>query len=446
MFEQLRFRLILVNLLVIGGLFLLLTGSAYYGVKQLILQETRHVLSQIGRDIVSGDINDIAPGPLPPPPHHRPLSDKTTPEDGGTQPPPKPGLFFLLAPPSKDDPSTFPVVFFTVVDADQQISRTSTSLSIPQDRLPQLLQDALAVANSGKMLSFNNKDYFFVMIPNKETGETLFVFEDAQHNQRILRNLILGLSAAGFITLIISLFASIFMANRAMVPIKQAWQQQQDFVADASHELRTPLSIIQTNLEVIRDNSTETVAAQTRWLDNIQGATFTMANLVQSLLLLAQADLRQQAAQRHKFSLDDAVFSTVDFFRPELDRHNLHLNTGLREPIPFWGDQDKFRQLVGILLDNAIRHTAPDGYISVNLEQTPKEIVLSVADTGEGIASAHQNKIFDRFYQTDPSRSSSGAGLGLAIAKAIVDSHGGTITVDSVPGDGSTFIIRLPKS
>ncbi|EGO62561.1 sensor histidine kinase [Acetonema longum] len=272
----------------------------------------------------------------------------------------------------------------------------------------------------------------------------LIIFEDITREQNTLHILIATLSATGVVCLALSLFGSLFMANRAMVPIQTAWQQQKDFLADASHELRTPLAIIQTNLEVVRENQTATVSSQDNWLRNIQEETACMTKLVKSLLFLAQADSRQQLLVRNDFSLNQMVTAAAEAFQPLAASQGITLNVSVEAGIRYYGDEAKIRQLIGILLDNAIRHTPPDGKIRVQLEQSKSAAALSVADSGEGISSEHLDKIFERFYQVDKSRAKGGAGLGLSIAKWIVESHRGTIRVASEPGAGTTFSVFLP--
>lgn len=244
--------------------------------------------------------------------------------------------------------------------------------------------------------------------------------------------------------MILSIFGSLFMANKAMVPIQNAWQQQKEFLADASHEFRTPLAVIQTNLEIVRDNPTETVSSQEQWLNNIYEETICMTTLVESLLFLARADSHQQLLTKEHFVLPQAVSKSVELLRPVGNAKGITLIMKSQEEFLYHGDESKLRQVVNILLDNALRHTPTGGRIMVTLENLQQHILLSVTDTGEGIAPEHLDKIFERFYQSDSSRSQGGTGLGLSIAKWIVESHNGRISVVSSIGKGSSFSVFLP--
>jgi signal transduction histidine kinase len=274
----------------------------------------------------------------------------------------------------------------------------------------------------------------------------LLLFTDYQRDRETLQLLVTALGITGVICMLLSLLGSYFMANKAMKPIQKAWQQQRDFLADASHELRTPLAVIQTNLDVVRDAPAETVANQLRWLNNIHEEVQQMTGLVKSLLFLSQTDSQQQFLKKKMFALDQAMLAAAGAFRPVAAQKEINLIAQTSGGVLYHGDEGKLRQAISILLDNAIRHTPVNGEIKIGLEVIRQTIVLSVADSGEGIAAAEIGKIFLRFYQSDSSRSNGGAGLGLSIAKWIVESHGGVIKAASILGKGATFTIRLPHT
>ncbi|HBS58325.1 MAG TPA: two-component sensor histidine kinase [Firmicutes bacterium] len=233
--------------------------------------------------------------------------------------------------------------------------------------------------------------------------------------------------------------------NRMLHRIQTGVEQQQRFVADASHELRTPLAVIQTNLEIVRGNTDESVAAQHNWLNNIQEEVGYMTKLVDSLLFLARVDARQIPCENARFPLETAVRHTVMPFEPLAETKNIAL-TMQTEPLTYYGDEAKIKQLLGILLDNALRYTPAGGNVTVHLYKSPQAVHIDVADTGPGIAAEYLEKIFDRFFQVDPSRSKElgGTGLGLAIAKCLAACQRARIKVKSRPGEGSVFSVRLP--
>ncbi|NMC32823.1 MAG: two-component sensor histidine kinase [Veillonellaceae bacterium] len=255
-----------------------------------------------------------------------------------------------------------------------------------------------------------------------------------------------SLALIGVLCLVASWFGSLFLARRAMAPIQRSWTQQRDFLADASHELRTPLAVIQANLDVVKSNADEAVAEQSVWLDNIGASVKSMAALVDSLLFLARMDSSQHPIQKKPFRLDQAVEKAVEPYKILAEAKNVTLTASLASDAEYFGDEQRIQQVLGILLDNALRYTPGGGKIEVMLRNLHRAAHITVSDTGPGIPSEHLPKIFDRFYQVDPARNQGGAGLGLSIAKCIVETHGGTIQAFSQPEKGANFSITLPLS
>ena len=237
------------------------------------------------------------------------------------------------------------------------------------------------------------------------------------------------------------------LSNAAVRPIKAAWQKQLDFTADASHELRTPISVIQTNLELVMDNSKETVESQMKWLKNIEAESKRMAKLVDDLLTLSRGDTGQQVLEIETFSLEEVVLEALTPFEPIANGKGIELIVRINGNFVFKGDKKRIKQLCVILIDNALNYTDSPGTITVSLDSREKEASLTVSDTGCGIEPEHLSKIFDRFYRVTKTRklNQDGSGLGLSIAKWIVQQHGGTINAESIRDAGTTFTVHLPK-
>lgn len=420
MFHKLRLRLMMVNLGVIFLLFFVLTIGTYLFVQERMTHGRDHMMRRVAEDLTSGFHTDLPP------------AGRGRPSDG---PPPNGG------PP---DGGPGPMLFFAKVNARHEVIATSTFMPLSSEQLAWLVNQAATSQTQEVIPVANQSEYVFLKRPNLDDDSVLYVFADYRRDRELLQLLVTGLGITGLVCMLLSLLGSYFMANKAMAPIREAWQQQQDFLADASHELRTPLAVIQINLDVVRDNPTETVASQARWLDNIYEELQSTTRLVESLLFLSRADSQQQPLMKDAFSFDQALVATVEHFQPVAALKQIDLSLQTKPGIAYYGDDMKLRQLVGILLDNAIRHTPTNGQVNVSLERYPHSIVLSVADTGEGIVAEELEQIFRRFYQADSSRAKGGAGLGLAIAKWIAESHEGMIQVVSEPGNGSTFTVRLP--
>ena len=239
------------------------------------------------------------------------------------------------------------------------------------------------------------------------------------------------------------------ISNVAIKPIKEAWQKQLDFTADASHELRTPIAVMQTNLELVMDSPDEPVGSQMKWLKNIEAENKRMAKLVDDLLTLSRADTDQPSLEVETFMLDEVILETLAPFGPLAREKKIRLDVYTSENFSFNGDKKRIKQLLIILVDNALAYTDSLGTITVSLSfgQRDREAVLTVSDTGCGIELENLEKIFDRFFRVTKTRElhREGSGLGLSIAKWIVQEHGGEIEVTSKVGVGTTFTVHLPQ-
>ncbi|WP_280398867.1 sensor histidine kinase [Nocardia carnea] len=231
---------------------------------------------------------------------------------------------------------------------------------------------------------------------------------------------------------------------------RRSEEKMRRFVADASHELRTPLTTIKGFAELYRQGAT---GDTDMLLDRIERESKRMGLLVEDLLMLARLDAERpvEYAPVDLLALaSDAVHSAraVAATQGTADTRSIGLEvrpgSGTAE-VP--GDAARLRQVLANLLNNALVHTPPDAAVTVRLTPHEDEVLLEVADTGPGMAPEQAERVFERFYRVDDSRSrgSGGSGLGLSIVQALVAAHGGTVEVSSVPGRGTTFTVRLPR-
>lgn len=231
--------------------------------------------------------------------------------------------------------------------------------------------------------------------------------------------------------------------NEMLESIETAYHAQQRFVSDASHELRAPLTAIQANLELLHRQSTMSETEREEALTEVERESARLARLVADLLMLARADAGTSLHHR-PVDLDAVVL--------EAFRGARHLSQGQQlvldslEPAQVEGDEDRLKQLILILLDNAIKYTPSDGRITLGLRCQNHSVEILVRDTGIGIAPEDLPLVFERFYRADPARNHDlgGTGLGLPIARWIVKQHDGEIMLKSQPGQGTTAIVRLP--
>lgn len=231
--------------------------------------------------------------------------------------------------------------------------------------------------------------------------------------------------------------------NTTFDRLGEAFARQAQFTADASHELRTPVAVILAQTEAIL--ARERPPGEYREaLEACRRAARRLKHLTESLLTLARLDSGEPPGRPETVALDRVAAEAVDLLRPLATERSVRLDAELAEA-PCAGHADRLAQVAANLVANAIHYNRPGGEVSVRTAIEDGAAVLSVRDTGTGIAPADVPHIFERFYRADASRArAEGRGLGLAIAKAIVESHGGTLGVESRPGEGSLFTVRIP--
>ena len=267
--------------------------------------------------------------------------------------------------------------------------------------------------------------------------------DETQHELAILFWIILATIGVG---LFMVMGAGLFLAGRALVPIRKAWERQQNFVSDASHELRTPLAVIQGQSELLLRHPDHTVEEEAGNVATIYEEARRMRKLVDSLLTLARADSNQLELNVQTVQLSGILQSLTDMFTLLSEQRDLSLSFDIEPAIDVTGDEDRLRQLMLILFDNAVKYTPAGGSIFVSCHRKGNAVEIEVTDTGVGIAPQDLPHVFDRFYRGDKARSraNGGAGLGLAIAHWIVQAHHGKISASSTLGVGTKFQVLLP--
>jgi len=263
----------------------------------------------------------------------------------------------------------------------------------------------------------------------------------------LLRTLLVVLLLGGLVALVAAVVLGYAYAGRALVPIRRSMQRQRDFAADASHELRTPLAIVRGAVEELR--TVEAAGAEAdadadsraRSLADIEAGATRLGQLVDDLLLLARADSGAVELRRENVDLAEIATDAAAAFARQAAEAGVRLRVDV-EPSPLVGDPDRLCQVVGILVDNAIKHSPEGGPVTVTVRPGA---TLAVEDEGPGIRPEDRPRLFDRFWRAADAPGG-GTGLGLAIASWIATSHGGTITAaNRTPdGAGARFVVTLP--
>lgn len=284
--------------------------------------------------------------------------------------------------------------------------------------------------------------------PHKGQPYLATVMDDSQivHILPIMRGVIILVGAFGALG---AALVGFILSDRMLQPIRRAWSRQLEFVADASHELRTPLAVIQSNLGIVMEHTDETVEENLEWLNNAHGEARRLSKLVQDLLTLARSDSERMPLDKQPIDLRDLVLHVQELYETVAEMKGVHLVVDVPDPVRILGDRDRLHQLLVILLDNAVKFSDDGGQIAIGVARARSHVVLSVSDNGLGIEKQNLDRVFDRFFTVDPSRSreqtSKGTGLGLSIARWVAEAHGGRIGIWSDGlGHGTTVRVELP--
>jgi signal transduction histidine kinase len=268
------------------------------------------------------------------------------------------------------------------------------------------------------------------------------VLQDRTSEQGVLDTALVVLVVGGLAVLLASVAFGFLYAGRALVPIRESLHRQREFAADASHELRTPITIIKSSVDDLRRHPQQRVAEVGSALDDVEAEADHLTSLVEDLLLLARADSGVVELRRQRVDLADAAGEALRSLshRAEVLRVALRLDA---TPASVSGDPDRLRQLLGIVIDNAIQHSPADSVVSVVVRPEARQAIVTVDDAGPGIRPENLDRVFDRFWRA-PDAPHQGTGLGLSIARWIAEQHGGAIVASNRSDGGARFEIRLP--
>ncbi|HET9928450.1 MAG TPA: HAMP domain-containing sensor histidine kinase [Rubrobacter sp.] len=291
-----------------------------------------------------------------------------------------------------------------------------------------------------------------VSMPMREaSGDVVGVVQYARSLkgvQQTIGRLVLLLLPLGLGGLGAALFGGLYMAGRAMRPARESFEKQRAFVADASHELKTPLTLIRADAEMVLYRGHLSQEDQ-KLVEHSLTETDRMGAILSDLLLVARLDADEADVATKPFDLVSVLSEEAERFGVRAADKEVHLEVQTPSELPSRGDSKRTRQIIAVLLDNAVRFVPPGGSIAVSGRLQDRWVEASVRDSGPGISPEHLPRVFDRFYRAEASRTrstSGGTGLGLAIARELARAQDGDVVAESVEGRGATFRLRLPRA
>ncbi len=340
--------------------------------------------------------------------------------------------------------------FYSLVDDDSNL--VASTLNVDPAGLPPAPDVQHAIAKGPSFHDTQSSEgenlrvYLLPVTAGRGVNLVLEVGRSTEPERQALGRLILILLAGGGVGFVLALAGGFLLAGRTLRPIKTVMDRQRGFVADASHELRTPLALIRANAEILLRAPEKPVSANTASVDDIIAETDRLNHLVGQMLTLARAESEGPPVEAGAVDLASLSAGTVREMRLLAEPKGIAIQEQTNGPALVKGDEARLSELVTILLDNAIKYSDEGAEVRLAVGRSGDQVTLAVADNGRGIPAAALPHVFERFYRADKARSREmgGTGLGLSIAKWIVESHKGSIGIESAVGKGTRVTVRLP--
>ena len=267
-----------------------------------------------------------------------------------------------------------------------------------------------------------------------------YVFLDCRREISNFRTVLVTTISVSLLGLAAVFVLVVIFSRMVFRPVEESIQKQKRFITDASHELKTPLTIIDANIEVM-----EMESGESQWTKSTRKQIQRLSGLVQQLVTLSRLDEEKGLEEKCEFNLSEAVSECVQPYESLAQTREKNLTLNIEEDITYTGDERSIRQLAGILMDNAVKYSSENGNITLTLKKKGKKIFLEVYNDADDLPQGKLDVLFERFYRLDSSRNSGtgGSGIGLSVAKAIVQAHKGKITAENKNGRGLTITVIL---
>ena len=427
MIKKLRRRIVMINMLLIGAVILtiivIVNINNYSNSVNMMERGMNQVFDKNGRDFSDSppdQLNALTP-------------DSAMPEDNG----------FKHDDRHKFDNNTpIQISSYVIVDVDENgniINTTENDLTIDSETLEKCVKSAL---DSSKIFG-QITDEGLMYLKKSDMAHSKIIFADNSFISGSLRTSViisvLMLTGAMAVIFLISLWLS----GLAVKPVKRAWEQQKQFVADASHELKTPLTVILANNNIMMSHKDSTVADERQWLESTEEEANHMKKLIDNMLFLAKSDAGETKVQLSTVDFSEMAEACALNFEPVAFEKEIMIDTDIESGITLEGDATQLNQLAHILVDNAVKYADSGTTVTIRLQKHGDKVEFSVNNKGTPISKDDIEHIFDRFYRAEKSRTTKGYGLGLSIARRITEGMNGKILVESNKENGTTFTVRF---
>ena len=335
--------------------------------------------------------------------------------------------------------SPFDTRYFTVtLTADGDTDRVDVG-KIASISAEEAVTYAEKVQEKGKTEGFLG-DYKYRTVTDSEAGTTMYIFLNCEREILTIRTYMaasVGIGALGLVVVFIMIY---FFSGKVLKPVSESYEKQKRFITDASHEIKTPLTIIDANTEVI-----EMMEGENEWTKSIRKQIARLTSLTEKLVFLSRMDENPDRLEKIEFSLSDAVYDTAEGFKAVAQTKEKQFDTDIADGILYTGDEKSIRQMISLLLDNAMKYSSVHGRIRLTLKTSGKNRILTVWNTVDEIEKGNLNVLFERFYRMDASHNSKtgGFGIGLSVVYAIVAAHKGKISAKSEDGKSILFTVVL---
>lgn len=424
MIKQLRRKLIAACMISLAIVLAVILGGVNLMSYQKVVADADTVLALLGSN--DGEFPKLHSGPDAPP-------DGEFPVDGGM------GKRDFLGRKGLSPETPYESRFFSVLldETDQVIQTDTGQIAAVDDESAELY--AQSVVESGHTAGFLD-DYRYLVLA--EEGNTRVIFLDCGRSLSSFRTTLLASVALSLLGLLAVLVLLLILSHRIVRPVAESYEKQKQFITDAGHELKTPMTIISADAELA-----EMECGENQWLTDIRRQTERLTGLTNDLIYLSRMEEEQPPLQVIEFPLSDVVEEMALPFLAPAKSQEKELTLHIQPMLSFTGDEKAIRQLISILLDNALKYSPAGGHLELRLEKQGRNILLTVTNTTiQPVEEDKLSHLFDRFYRSDQSRNSQtgGYGLGLSIARSIVLAHKGKIWAESRDGTTLSMVVSFP--